>query len=212
LQQSLCLNEDPHCVLVGFVGRLTWQKGVDVIGAVVPWLMHDSGNGVTGNVQLIMMGNGEQKYAETLRQAESNYRGRVCGFVGFDPKVEHQIMAGCDLFLMPSRYEPCGLPQMYSQQYGTLPIVTCTGGLKDTVKDYSEGIDVATGFHVTELHADNLKEVLYKAAEVVLRRPTEFQFMQRTAMLTDFFWPQAIDEYERHIDFTMLDPPSVRVG
>jgi len=210
LQEDMGLNEDPHCVLIGFVGRLTWQKGVDVIGSVVPWLMQDTGNGVTGNVQLVMMGNGEKKYAETLHQAQENFRGHVSGFVGFDPKVEHQIMAGCDLFLMPSRYEPCGLPQMYSQQYGTLPIVTATGGLKDTVKDVSEGPNLATGFHVTELHPDKLKEALYKAAEVVLRRPTEFQCMQRTAMLTDFYWPQAIDEYERHIDFTMNDPPTVR--
>jgi starch synthase len=210
LQQNMCLNEDPHCVLIGFVGRLTWQKGVDVIGSVIPWLMQDTGNGVTGNVQLIMMGNGEKQYAETLQQAQENYRGRVCGFVGFDPQVEHQIMAGCDLFLMPSRYEPCGLPQMYSQQYGTLPIVTATGGLKDTVKDVSQGPHLATGFHVTELNPNKLKEVLYRAAEVVLRRPTEFQSMQRTAMLTNFYWPQAIDEYERHIDFTMNDPPTVR--
>jgi len=210
LQANMGLNEDPHCVLIGFVGRLTWQKGVDVIGSVLPWLMQDTGNGVTGNVQLVMMGNGEKQYAETLNKAEENYPGRICGFVGFDPKVEHQIMAGCDLFLMPSRYEPCGLPQMSAQQYGTLPIVTATGGLKDTVRDISEGPDLATGFHITELHPNKLKEVLYKAAEVVLRRPTEFQCMQRTAMLKDFYWPQAIDEYERHIDFTMNDPPTVR--
>merc|ERR1719215_577370 len=99
------------------------------------------------------MGHGEPHEANMLRTAEHNHKGRVCGYVGFDPKVEHQMMAACDLFLMPSRYEPCGLPQMYSQRYGTLPIVTKTGGLADTVKDLSEGLDVATGFHIWPLES-----------------------------------------------------------
>mmetsp|Transcript_126045 Transcript_126045/g.351214 ORF Transcript_126045/g.351214 Transcript_126045/m.351214 type:complete len:756 (-) Transcript_126045:441-2708(-) len=210
LQKQLGLMEDPHCVLIGFVGRLTWQKGVDVIGSSISWLMADTGNGVTGHAQLIMMGNGQREYADTLRWAEGNFRGRVCGYVGFDPKVEHQIMAGCDLFLMPSRYEPCGLPQMYSQQYGTLPIVTATGGLKDTVKDLSKGPAEATGFQISHLNPDKLKEVIYRAAELILRRPAEFRCMQRTAMRTDFYWRRAIDEYERHIDFTLYDPPATR--
>lgn len=210
LQQMLGLTLDPHCLLIGFVGRLTWQKGVDVIGTAISWLMTDAGNGVTGHAQLIMMGNGQKEYAETLRWAENNFRGRVCGYVGFDPKVEHKIMAGCDLFLMPSRYEPCGLPQMYSQQYGTLPVVTATGGLKDTVKDVSEGVQTATGFQISQLTPDKLKEVLYRAGELYLKRPAEFRCMQRTAMLTDFGWPRAMDEYERHIDFTLYDPPTSR--
>uniref|UniRef100_A0A7S1LTS3 starch synthase n=1 Tax=Alexandrium catenella TaxID=2925 RepID=A0A7S1LTS3_ALECA len=210
LQRLVGLIEDPHCVVIGFVGRLTWQKGVDVIGQAIPWLMGDAGNGVTGNAQLIMMGNGQREYAETLRWAEGNFKGRVVGYVGFDPKIEHQIMAGCDLFLMPSRYEPCGLPQMYSQRYGTLPIVTATGGLKDTVKDISEGPSVATGFQVPFLSPDKLKEVIYRAAELFLKRPAEFRCMQRTAMSADFGWPRAMDEYERSIDFTLYDPPVTR--
>merc|ERR1719414_1631264 len=122
-----------------------------------------------------MMGNGERKYAETLRWAEENYKGRVCGYVGFDPKIEHKIMAGCDLFLMPSRYEPCGLPQMYSQQYGTLPIVTATGGLVDSVKDLAEGVDKATGFFMSQCTPDKAKETLYKAMELYLKRPMDFK-------------------------------------
>eukprot|EP00928_Gymnodinium_smaydae_P017576 TRINITY_DN1671_c0_g1_i1.p1 TRINITY_DN1671_c0_g1~~TRINITY_DN1671_c0_g1_i1.p1 ORF type:complete len:755 (-),score=120.71 TRINITY_DN1671_c0_g1_i1:268-2532(-) len=210
LQRSLGLHEDPDCVLIGFVGRLTWQKGVDVIGSIIPWLMEDAGNGVTGRVQLIMMGNGEKKYAETLQWAENAYRGRVCGYCGFDPKVEHKVMGGCDLFLMPSRYEPCGLPQMYSQQYGTLPIVTKTGGLADTVRDLSEGIDVATGFHIWPLESGTMKEVVYRACELYLKHNDEFVNMQRTAMQTNFYWPKAMDDYEKQIDHTLYDPPTVR--
>jgi len=210
LQRMLDLQVDPGAVVVGFVGRLTWQKGVDVLAQVVPWIMQDTGNGVTGRAQLIMMGNGERHLCEALRGAENCHKGRVCGYVGFDPKVEHQMMAGCDLLLMPSRYEPCGLPQMYSQQYGTLPIVTATGGLVDSVKDVSQGADVATGFHMSHLDAAKMKEVLYKAMELCLKRPEDFQRMQRTAMLSDFYWPQAMDDYERSIDATLYDPPTVR--
>jgi len=210
LQRTLDLREDAGSVVIGFVGRLTWQKGVDVMGQTIEWLMKDTGNGVTGHAQLIMMGNGEGQHCNTLRCAENSYKGRVCGYVGFDPKVEHQMMAGCDLFLMPSRYEPCGLPQMYSQQYGTLPIVTATGGLVDSVRDFSEGLEAATGFHVSVLEPAKLKEVMYKAMELYLKRPADFQQMQRNAMESNFFWPRAVDEYERSIDTTLHDAPTSR--
>merc|ERR1719511_56991 len=172
--------------------------------------MEDTGNGVTGKIQLIMMGNGERQYADTLRWGEENYKGRVCGYVGFDPKIEHKIMAGCDLFLMPSRYEPCGLPQMYSQQYGTLPVVSRTGGLVDSVRDVSEGMEVATGFHIPYLTADKMKDVLYRAMELFMRNPQDFRRMQRNAMLMDFYWPKAMDQYEQNIDYTLYDPPLTR--
>lgn len=156
------------------------------------------------------MGNGEKKYADVLRWAEETFKGRVIGFVGFDPKVEHQIMAGCDLFLMPSRYEPCGLPQMICQQYGTLPIVTATGGLTDSVKDISQGSTSATGFHISPLESGKMKEIVYKAADLYLKHRNEFRCMQRTAMSTDFYWPRAMDDYERQVDFTLYDPPVAR--
>jgi starch synthase len=207
LQKDLNLQLNPDCVLIGFTGRLTSQKGIDILGAIVPWLMQDTGNGVTGNVQLIMMGNGDKGLAEVLRRSEDSYKGRVCGYVGFDPTVEHKIMAGCDIFLMPSRYEPCGLPQMISQKYGTLPIVTATGGLRDSVKDVSCGETVATGFHIPNLDQAKVKEVIYKAAELFVKSPATFQTMQRTAMQSDFYWTRAIDEYERQIDVALYDAP-----
>eukprot|EP00930_Biecheleria_cincta_P097029 TRINITY_DN88776_c0_g1_i1.p1 TRINITY_DN88776_c0_g1~~TRINITY_DN88776_c0_g1_i1.p1 ORF type:complete len:801 (-),score=155.22 TRINITY_DN88776_c0_g1_i1:149-2470(-) len=210
LQKSLDLRQDPDVCLMGFVGRLSWQKGVDVLASVISWLMQDTGNGVTGRVQIIMMGQGQAEYVETLRWAENNYKGRICGYVGFDPKVEHHMMGGCDLLLMPSRYEPCGLPQMYSQAYGTLPLVHATGGLVDSVKDISEGIDVATGFHVRPLSSDKLKEVLFSAIEMHQKRPADFRQMQRTAMQSDYYWPKAMDEYERQIDIALYECPTVR--
>jgi len=210
IQRTLGLAEDPNVVLIGFVGRLTWQKGVDVLAECIDWLMKDVGNGINGRAQLIMMGNGEAVYSDKLRAAEVAYKTRVCGYVGFDPQLEHQLMAGCDLFLMPSRYEPCGLPQMYSQQYGTLPIVTATGGLTDSVFDASQGAEAATGFHITHLSADKMKETLYRAMELYHRNRDAFKRMQRTAMNKDFYWPKAMDMYERQIDATLYDPPTSR--
>lgn len=210
LQKMLGLDVNPDLCLIGFVGRLTWQKGIDVLASVISWLMQDTGNGVTGQVQLIMMGNGERQYSDTLRWAESNYKGRVCGYVGFDPKVEHQMMAACDLLLMPSRYEPCGLPQMYSQMYGTLPVVHATGGLVDSVKDVSIGVETATGFLVSPLSSDKLKETLFRAVELNIKRKQDFLRMQRTAMQHDYYWPKAMDEYERQIDIVLYEPATVR--
>jgi starch synthase len=210
LQKSLGLRQEPNCVLIGFTGRLTSQKGVDVIGAIVEWMMQDTGNGVTGNIQLIMMGNGESRYADVLKWAERSYPGRVCGYVGFDPVVEHKVMAGCDLFLMPSRYEPCGLPQMSAQLYGTLPIVTATGGLKDSVNDVSGEADVATGFHIPHLDHGKVKEIIFKAASMYFNDRKTFLKMQRSAMQMDFYWTRAIDEYERQIDVTLYDERTMR--
>ncbi|CAE7864256.1 unnamed protein product [Symbiodinium microadriaticum] len=186
---------------------------------MISWLMQDTGNGVTGHVQLIMMGNGDRQYSETLRWAETNHRGRICGYVGFDPKVEHQMMAGCDLLLMPSRYEPCGLPQMYSQMYGTLPIVHATGGLVDSVKagqgwGSPRNVRVWSGplvaAKVSPLSSDTLKETVYRAVELNLKRREDFCRMQRTAMQSDYYWPKAMDEYERQIDIVLYEHATVR--
>eukprot|EP00927_Polykrikos_kofoidii_P060946 TRINITY_DN55844_c0_g1_i1.p1 TRINITY_DN55844_c0_g1~~TRINITY_DN55844_c0_g1_i1.p1 ORF type:complete len:805 (-),score=160.04 TRINITY_DN55844_c0_g1_i1:55-2400(-) len=209
LQKSLRLRVEPRLPLVGFVGRLTHQKGVDLIGAVVPWLMKETGNCVTGHTQLVMMGDGEQCYCDMLVNAERQNPGVVRGFVGFDPVVEHQMMAGCDLLVMPSRYEPCGLPQMYCQAYGTLPVVHSTGGLKDSVDDFSsaaEGGGDATGFLVEPLSENDMKRVLYLALETYVRQPEVWLRLQRNAMSRDFYWPRAIDEYEREIDKTLSLP------
>uniref|UniRef100_A0A7S1AX82 Starch synthase catalytic domain-containing protein n=1 Tax=Noctiluca scintillans TaxID=2966 RepID=A0A7S1AX82_NOCSC len=211
LQRCLGLREDPSLVIIGFVGRLTWQKGIDVLGSTANWLMEDTGNGVTGQIQLIMMGHGERLHVEMLRYMESTFRGRVCGYVGFDAKVERQMMAGCDLFVMPSRYEPCGLPQMYAQRYGALPVVTETGGLKDSVVCFRNDPSMATGFHIRPpLTRATLMESLYEAAELCLKWPEEFCRLQRNAMASNFYWPRAIDEYERHIDYTLWDPATNR--
>jgi starch synthase len=206
LQQRLGLHQDPNVAMLGFCGRLCFQKGVQLITAIIPWLMHDDGGGVLGRVQLVLMGKGDEKYAAQLNEAENNYKGRICGYVGFDPRVEHQMMAGCDFLLMPSQYEPCGLPQMYAQAYATLPIVHETGGLKDSVKGlWDEGRDrsTATGFLFAGFDENHLKERLYQALEVFHRKKDVMLQMQRSALAENYYWPQAMDKYEEHIDWTL---------
>mmetsp|Transcript_36850 Transcript_36850/g.84942 ORF Transcript_36850/g.84942 Transcript_36850/m.84942 type:complete len:606 (+) Transcript_36850:33-1850(+) len=212
LQLSLGLHQDPNVAVIGFVGRLTWQKGVDILAqGVVEWLMQDTGNGVTGRAQIILMGNGDGDLSDWLRDTENRYKGRVCGYAGFDPKVERTMMAGCDFLIMPSRYEPCGIPQMVALTYGTLPIVHATGGLKDSVRDArSENPaekEVANGYYIFPLTPDKTKEVFYAAMDAYFNHPEEHTRLVVNAMRCDFYWPRAIEEYEKHFDYTLWDPP-----
>eukprot|EP00930_Biecheleria_cincta_P048037 TRINITY_DN33413_c0_g1_i1.p1 TRINITY_DN33413_c0_g1~~TRINITY_DN33413_c0_g1_i1.p1 ORF type:complete len:617 (-),score=126.73 TRINITY_DN33413_c0_g1_i1:181-1965(-) len=206
LQRKLGLKEDETACIMSFVGRLTSQKGLDLIGECVQWLMEDHKDGLN-NVQLVMMGNGEPCYGDMLRWAESSWKGRVCGYFGFSPSIERDIIAGSDFFLMPSRYEPCGIPQMCAMKYGTLPIVHATGGLKDSVCSWYTDESKATGFHVLPLSGDSLKKVMFDALEIYFRKTEALQQLRARAMEQDFSWSRAMDEYEMHIDWTLGDPP-----
>mmetsp|Transcript_36039 Transcript_36039/g.91798 ORF Transcript_36039/g.91798 Transcript_36039/m.91798 type:complete len:581 (+) Transcript_36039:61-1803(+) len=216
LQKSLGLHQDENVALVGFVGRLTTQKGVDILqDGVVDWMLKDEGNGVTGRVQMILMGNGDQHLSDWLKALEQQHKGRVCGYAGFDPKVERLMMAGCDFLIMPSRYEPCGIPQMVALTYGTVPVVHATGGLKDSVKDARSTdpavTSVANGYYVSPLIPDKMKEVLWVALETYHKNRAEHTRLMKNGMACDFYWPHAIQEYEKHIDYTMSDPPLYKV-
>lgn len=214
LQTRLGLDSNDSVPLIGFVGRLTWQKGVDIMrDGVIDWLMQDGGNGVTGNAQVILMGNGDADLTNWLRELEAKYPGRVCGYAGFDPKIERYMMAGCDFLLMPSRYEPCGIPQMVALTYGTLPIVHATGGLRDSVIDAQDPAlsEEANGYYVLPLSPCNMKAVLYTALETYVNNSDEHRRLMINAMGCDFYWPQAIQEYEKHFDYTLSDPPYYKI-
>lgn len=215
LQQTLGLNQDENVALIGFVGRLTTQKGVDILqDGVVEWMLKDEGNGVTGRVQVILMGNGDKHLSEWLTAIEAQHKGRVCGYAGFDPKVERLMMAGCDFLLMPSRYEPCGIPQMVAITYGTVPVVHATGGLKDSVKDARSPDPAVTaeanGYYVLPLSPDKMKEVLWGALETYHKNRPEHMRLVTNGMSCDFYWPRAVQDYEKHIDYTLSDPPLYR--
>lgn len=210
LQRELGLVEDPDLCLIGFCGRLCHQKGIHLILESLPWLMHNEGNNVNGFAQVVFMGKGEPSFENKLREVDSHYPGRVCSYVGFDPHLEHRMLAGCDILLMPSQYEPCGLPQMYAQQYATLPVVHETGGLKDSVKglwDLQRDASIATGFLFEGFSGDNFKERLYGAMHIFHFRKALWQQLQGNAIREDFYWPQAIDEYEKVIDKVMESAP-----
>jgi len=207
LQQAVGLEQDPDLVLLSFVGRLTMQKGVDIILEALDWMMADTGNGVTGRMQVLLMGNGDECHLQGIRAAAQRHGGRVAG-VSFDPQQEHLLYAGSDLLLMPSRYEPCGLPQMCAQRYGAVPVVTLCGGLKDSVVVAPP--EEATGFGILPLDGHKFKEVTYLAVDTYYNRREEFHGMQRRGSQTDFSWGPRIDEYLRNFDWTLADPPFVR--
>eukprot|EP00930_Biecheleria_cincta_P088987 TRINITY_DN7823_c0_g1_i2.p1 TRINITY_DN7823_c0_g1~~TRINITY_DN7823_c0_g1_i2.p1 ORF type:complete len:883 (-),score=165.00 TRINITY_DN7823_c0_g1_i2:145-2751(-) len=203
LQKALGLNTDPNMCLIGFCGRLCYQKGLSLFMPLIDWIMKDLEG---GRNQMIIMGKGEDEWAKQVSEAEGRHRGRVCGYVGFDPVVEHQMLAGCDLLLMPSQYEPCGLPQMYAQMYGTLPVVHETGGLKDSVRglwDEGRDQDTATGFPFCGFSSDSLKQRLCQAIWMFHHNQPLFKKMQSNAMKLDHYWPTRMDEYEEQVDMTM---------
>jgi len=207
-QRELGLHEDPTLCLIGFCGRLCHQKGIHLITESIDWMMNNEGNGVNGHVQLVMMGKGETIYQTALTTAEANHRGRVCGYVGFDPAVEHRMMAACDILLMPSQYEPCGLPQMYAQQYGCLPVVHETGGLKDSVPglwDENRDRHTAAGFLFCGFEVPKMKEKLWQAMHIFRKNKPLWRQLQLNAMRQNYYWPGAIDEYEKNIDRVMED-------
>mmetsp|Transcript_85675 Transcript_85675/g.239893 ORF Transcript_85675/g.239893 Transcript_85675/m.239893 type:complete len:737 (+) Transcript_85675:81-2291(+) len=207
LQKELGLQIDPDACLIGFCGRLCYQKGLTLISSSIDWMMHGQPN----RCQLIIMGKGEPSLAEQVAEAERRFKGRICGYVGFDPCVERRMMGGCDLLLMPSQFEPCGLPQMYAQMYGTLPVVHETGGLKDSVKGLWDDshIEEATGFLFGGGFNDgSMKHALYTALDTFHNRKQVFTKMQSNAMKMSFYWPTAMDEYEKQVDWTMEGWPS----
>jgi len=167
--------------LIGFVGRLTQQKGADLIAAAMPEL-------AALPAQLAMLGRGERAIEGALTAAAARHPGRVALAVGFDEELAHLIEAGADVFLMPSRFEPCGLNQMYSQRYGTPPVARATGGLADTV------IDGETGFLFERAEASALVAAVRRAL-AAWREPARWREIQRAGMRRDFSWAAAARRY-----------------
>jgi starch synthase len=182
LQRELGLEPREHVPLVGLVTRLAHQKGIDVVAAALPALLEL-------DLQIVVLGAGDpQLEAVFARTSEiaPHFRARF----GLDERLAHAIVAGTDLFLMPSRYEPCGLTQMYSQRYGTLPIVRAVGGLVDTVEHE------LTGFVFQELSPRSLTAAVAWAVDCHRDRPEHFRAMQRTSMQKRMGWDQAAAQYE----------------
>ncbi len=173
--------------VIGMVTRLTHQKGCDLVAGAADRLM-----GV--DAAWVMLGSGDGWCEDLWRHLAARYPGRVAARIGFDEELAHLIEAGADMFLMPSWYEPCGLNQMYSQRYGTVPIVRATGGLNDTVVDVDESPDAATGFKFRDYTPDGVGWAVDRALGA-FRNSQSWKAIQRNGMRRDFSWDVSAREY-----------------
>jgi starch synthase len=173
--------------LIGLVSRLTDQKGFDLIAAAIEWLLQL-------DVSWVMLGSGERRYEDLWGAAAATFPGRVSATIGFDERLAHLIEAGSDMFLMPSRFEPCGLNQMYSLRYGTVPIVRATGGLDDTVQDYDPSSGEGTGFKFRDYTPPALLGAVERAL-ATFRRPEAWRRIQQAGMRLDHSWDASAREY-----------------
>jgi starch synthase len=188
LQRELALAERDDVPLIGIVSRLSEQKGTDIVLAALTRLLDL-------DVQIVIVGSGDRA-AEGYLLMRSHHGGdRFRAWIGFNEALAHRVEAGADMFLMPSRFEPCGLNQMYSQRYGTLPIVRSTGGLADTVENYDPVTGQGTGFKLWDLNVDSLVATVKWAVDTYRNNPTDFRGMQRRAMRRRFGWDAAAKSY-----------------
>ena len=188
LQEELRLAPRADVPLIGVVSRLSSQKGIDVILAALDDIL-----GL--DTQVVVLGSGDPA-SEGYLHVRSHHGGeRFRAWIGFHDGLAHRIEAAADLFLMPSRFEPCGLNQLYSQRYGTLPIVRATGGLDDTVENYDPATGTGTGFKLWDLTEDVLVDAVRWAVDTYRNRPGHFRAMQRQAMQKQFGWKEAAAHY-----------------
>ncbi|MGO9836235.1 MAG: glycogen synthase GlgA [Polyangiaceae bacterium] len=196
LQREMGLDERADLPLIGIVSRLSEQKGTDVVLAALTRLL-------ALDTQVVILGSGDPAAEGYLAMRSKHGGGRFHAWIGFSEAVAHRIEAGADLFLMPSRFEPCGLNQMYSQRYGTLPIVRATGGLDDTVENYDASTGTGTGFKFFDLSPDALVATVAWATRTYRERPDHFRAMQRQAMTKRFGWDLAAKQYADVYDWAV---------
>ncbi|MSU79448.1 MAG: glycogen synthase GlgA [Gemmataceae bacterium] len=193
LQALFKLEVSPRTPLLGMVSRLASQKGFDLVEQVIPDYLRRG-------VQLALLGDGDKGYRDMLLRLREQFPTQVGLHLDYSEAIAHQIEAGADIFLMPSRYEPCGLNQLYSLKYGTIPVVHTTGGLADTVIDAtSESIAMcrATGFAFDTYKAAAFDEALRRAVQTYRDSPLLWKQIQETGMKQDWSWSRSAGEYER---------------
>ncbi|MDP3088928.1 MAG: glycogen synthase GlgA [Methylotenera sp.] len=191
LQGKLGLHIDASAPLLGVVSRLTHQKGLDMLAPILQELI-DSG------CQLALLGSGEIALENAFRNLEINNPGKISITIGYNEPLSHQIMAGCDIFIMPSRFEPCGLNQLYGLAYGTPPVVNATGGLADSVIDTNIVTfknKTANGFVMSEASPDSLLHCIRQALNVFNNDPVAWQQIQKNGMTQNLSWDKSALEY-----------------
>ncbi len=188
LQEELGLEVNEDKMMIGIVSRLTDQKGFDLIAYEMERLCE-------GGAQLVILGTGDEKYEGLFRHYSWKYPDRVAACIYFSNEMSHKIYAASDAFLMPSKFEPCGLSQLISMRYGTVPIVRETGGLKDTVIPYNEYTGEGTGFSFANYNADEMQNIIYYAMDVYYNHKTAWKKLVNNGMSADFSWKTSADKY-----------------
>lgn len=188
LQRDLGLEVNPDIPLIAMVGRLTNQKGLDLVDCVIGDIMNE-------NVQLAVLGMGDARYTNLFSWAEQQYRGRMAARFAMDHSLAHKMYAGADFFLMPSLFEPCGLSQLISLRYGTVPIVRETGGLRDTVLSYNEYTKEGNGFTFLNYNAHDMLNVIRRALSCYREQPEIIKLLQERGMTGDYSWAHSANEY-----------------
>ena len=187
LQQHCRLVQDPDIPLVGMVSRLDYQKGLDMVVRVIERLKNQA--------QFVILGTGDPRLEKAYQSLVRKYPSAVSYSNRLDEELAHRIYAGADLFLMPSRFEPCGLSQLISMKYGTLPVVSRVGGLVDTVRGYTgDNSDTATGFFISQLNEQGIFETVANALQVYTRRGV-WQKLAKNAMRQDLSWERSAQAY-----------------
>lgn len=190
LQKKLGLEVREDVPLFAMVTRMTEQKGFDLVERMLDELMSYN------DMQFVLLGSGDSKYESFMREAESRYPGRLCSYIGYNEALAHSVYAGSDFYLMPSRFEPCGLSQMIAMRYGSIPIVRETGGLRDSVIPYNKFTGEGTGFSFADFNAHEMKEAILLALDCY-KKPEVMAGLIRSAMDSDFSFSKSAEEYAR---------------
>ena len=189
LQESLGLDVDDNKMVIGLISRLTNQKGLDLVNDVIPGIMD-------GNTQVVVLGTGDAQYEDTFRYYEDKYKGSFCAYIAYNENVAHNIYAGCDALLVPSRFEPCGLTQLISMRYGAVPIVRETGGLKDTVQPYNAFENTGNGFTFDRYESGLLYDAINRAKTLYFENRVYWEDMVVRDMNKDVSWEQSAKQYK----------------
>jgi starch synthase len=188
LQRELGLAIKPETPMSGSISRMVEQKGFDLILGALPQLLE-------GDAQYVVLGTGEPAFENAFAELQRRFPKKLAVRIGYDEGLAHRIEAGCDLFAMPSRFEPCGLNQIYSLRYGTPPIVRATGGLDDAIVDFEPRSRSGTGFKFEPYSRDALSDTWRRALHSYRESPADFLALQKRGMAQDFGWPIAAQRY-----------------
>lgn len=204
LQKSLGLQEREDAFLIGMVSRLTDQKGFDLVDYILDEILGDE------RIQIVVLGTGERRYEDMFRFFSGKYQGRVSANIYYSEEVAQRIYASCDAFLMPSLFEPCGLSQLMSLRYGTVPLVRETGGLKDTIEPYNEFEHTGTGFSFHNYNAHEMLYMIRYACKIYYQYPEEWLDIIRRGMAMDFSWKASSEKYARLYDILIAEEAKIK--